>query len=260
MIIGVKPYQKYLKINGYYDGEIDGVVGAGTRTGTRSLLQERNVPLTAEWGWDRALIAGVQVLFKELNFYDGEIDGLAGPGTDYAVELWQNAMRDQDETPEPATSPDTVWPTYNEMTSFYGEPGTNISLFELPFPMVLAWDTSVEVTRMSLNNKCGPSAIRVLGRVLEHYGYDSIKSLRLNLFGGSYNKRKMRGGSRWSTHAWAAAIDFDPEHNAFRWNHRRASLDSASYDFFWLAWEAEGWVSLGRERDFDWMHVQACLL
>ena len=25
-------------------------------------------------------------------------------------------------------------------------------------------------------------------------------------------------------------------------------------------WEEEGWISLGRARDFDWMHVQAARL
>lgn len=259
MIIGVKPYQKYLQINGHYSGPIDGIIGNGTRTGTRDMLQEHGVRITQGWDWDRAFIAGTQLLFKELDFYDGDIDGLAGPNTDYALELWQNAMRDEDDT-SPDESGDSKWPSYGEMTSFYGEPGTNISQYELPYPMVLAWDKSVEVTRMSLNDKCADSALWVLQRVLEHYTYDRIKELRLDLFGGSYNKRKMRGGSRWSTHAWAAAIDFDPEHNAFRWNHRRASLDAQEYEFFWQAWEEEGWVSLGRERDFDWMHVQACLL
>jgi len=29
---------------------------------------------------------------------------------------------------------------------------------------------------------------------------------------------------------------------------------------FWKAWEEEGWLSLGRSRNFDWMHVQACRL
>ena len=32
------------------------------------------------------------------------------------------------------------------------------------------------------------------------------------------------------------------------------------YDAWWRCWESEGWVSLGRLRNFDWMHIQAAKL
>ena len=32
--------------------------------------------------------------------------------------------------------------------------------------------------------------------------------------------------------------------------------NKADYDKWWEFWEEEGAVSLGRARDFDWMHVQ----
>ena len=64
-------------------------------------------------------------------------------------------------------------------------------------------------------------------------GEAEIKALGLDLFGGCYNPRLMRGGSSLSTHSWATAINWDPEASQLKW---------------------------GRERNYDWMHVQATLV
>lgn len=65
---------------------------------------------------------------------------------------------------------------------------------------------------------------------------------------------------RGSLHSWGIAIDFDPERNALNWDHTKARLARPDAEDFWKIWEAEGWVNLGRSRDFDWMHVQAARL
>ncbi|MCA1748660.1 MAG: M15 family metallopeptidase [Sphingomonadales bacterium] len=70
----------------------------------------------------------------------------------------------------------------------------------------------------------------------------------------------MRGGSSWSMHSWGIAIDFDPANNQLRWGRDRARMAKPAYAPFLNAWESEGWISLGRERNFDWMHVQAARL
>lgn len=62
------------------------------------------------------------------------------------------------------------------------------------------------------------------------------------------------------THAWGLAIDWDPAHNKLKWGRDRARLARPEYDTWWRLWEEEGWVSLGRTRNFDWMHVQAVKL
>jgi len=61
-------------------------------------------------------------------------------------------------------------------------------------------------------------------------------------------------------HAWSIAIDFDPARNKLSWNNTRARLAKPDAVKFWELWEAEGWVSLGRARNYDWMHVQAARL
>jgi hypothetical protein len=55
-------------------------------------------------------------------------------------------------------------------------------------------------------------------------------------------------------------LDFDPSRNKLKWGRDKANLARPEYDAWWEAWETEGWLSLGRERNFDWMHIQAVKL
>lgn len=130
-------------------------------------------------------------------------------------------------------------------------------MLALPYPMRIAWDKRKTVSRITIHSKCAESAGRALQRTLDHYGMEKIKELGLDLFGGCFNNRPMRGGSQLSMHAFACAIDFDPERNQLKWGRDRARLAKADCAKFWEFWEAEGWVPLGRARNFDWMHVQA---
>lgn len=154
------------------------------------------------------------------------------------------------------------WPKQNaaRMNAFYGKVGTNQKPLVCPYPMVLSWDTRTTISKFSINKNCHDSALKVLTRVREVYGLAEIKRLRLDRFGGCLNVRKMRGGSNWSIHSWGAAIDFDPDRNQLKWGRDQAAFAKPEYEEWWKAWEAEGWVSLGRERNFDWMHVQAANL
>lgn len=251
-------YQSYLKEKGFYTGTIDGIEGPNTQRATVNFLNSvRNrvdpaVFLTASYTIRRTAVN--QFRFQELGFYSGKIDGRAGPDTQYAIEQYQNWLRNNDTT---VLNNNSNWPTYANIQSFYGDPSTNHKTVVLPYPMRLAWDTRTQVTRTVINDRCADSFLRVLDSVLKTYGYDRIQSLRLDYFGGVYNNRPMRGGTRLSTHAYAAAIDIDPERNALRADARTASMAKPAYNKWWECWEAEGWVSLGRAKNYDWMHVQA---
>lgn len=267
ILIGPRDFQQFLHDRGHYRGQIDGLIGSKSRAAARSFLAQYGQDNSTKWhgqtgAWSdaRVAIAVQQIMLKGLGFYPGAVDGFDGPNTQYAVELWQNRQRDIDPPGWATGQARTIWPRYSEIEDFYGPIGQNQERFTLPYPMRLAWDLDTTITTMTLHEKCGDSAMRVLEGVRDHYGPDAIRSLRLDLFGGSLNVRNMRGGGRPSTHSWGVAIDFDPERNQFRWGADRASLDSPEYGPFWDMWEAEGWVSLGRERNFDWMHVQAVRL
>ena len=189
------------------------------------------------------------------------VSGVADPATVTALRLSSTAST----APIPArdaepAKPANVWPLQKNMTAFYGPVGTNQTAIDLPFSMVLAWDKSISIRKMTLHAKCAASALRVLQRVAEIYTEKERADLGLNLFGGSLNVRKMRGGSSYSMHSWGAAIDFDPERNQLTWKAPKARLSHADAIPFWREWEAEGWVSLGRVADRDHMHIQAARL
>jgi hypothetical protein len=89
---------------------------------------------------------------------------------------------------------------------------------------------------------------------LKHFGEEGLAKNRLNMCGGTYNYRVMRGGSRLSTHAYGIAIDIDPENNPFPhpWN----SNHGINMDFVNILQEAGLWWR-GYQGDVDPMHFQA---
>lgn len=161
----------------------------------------------------------------------------------------------------PAIIQPTTWPRQSGVEDFFGEPGhVPLTKVRCPWPLFLAWEPNTRVETIAIHTKVAGSLERVLRAQVEHYGQDGLRALGVHRYGGSYNVRKMRGSNAWSMHAYGIAIDFDPDNNQFKWNHERARLARPDADAWWAIWESEGWVSLGRERDMDWMHVQACRL
>lgn len=237
---------------------VDGIAG----NKTQAALQKVSV-LPTEWSIDRKLVGFIQHVATLSGIDAGSIDGKWGPQTetaysDFVYKLEHGKLPDPWRTEEFTGDESGQWPLQNEasMNAFYGQVGTNQGKVNSPYPLKLAWDTDKIVNRFTCHEKVAPAVERVLQKVLDHYGLEEIQRLRLDLWGGALNVRKMRGGSKWSTHAWGTSIDWDPEHNKLKWNRSQATLASPEYDFWWKCWEDEGAVSLGREQDRDWMHVQ----
>ncbi len=178
-------------------------------------------------------------------------DGVVGPKT------WSFVTRVSDNTPL-----SQKWPKqdYNSMVNFYGPVGENQTRLSLPYKVKLAWEPTTELSSFTCHQKVAKSLYTIFEKTLKAYGQRDIVKLRLDLFGGCLNVRKMRGGSAWSIHSWGAAVDLDPNRNQLRWGRDRAAFAKKEYNEFWKIVESEGWVSLGRARNFDWMHAQACLL
>lgn len=267
-----------------YDGKVDGDLGSLTKAAVKAFLLQQGVDGIEAWPIGRRLVAVQQLICRVEGIEVGKIDGLAGPQTRYAIGVWDarkaaggkpvpavEAWRDDLLAPQAvpsralpvitsskvnAPSSKPVWPRQTAMDAFYGPKGTGQSMLVLPFMMRLAWDVDSKVTKFSCNARVRESLERIFARTLDHYGLEEIRRLRLDLFGGCLNVRKMRGGSAWSIHSWGCAVDIDPERNPLKASRAQATLDNPPYDPFWRFVYDEGAIGLGRERDYDWMHLQ----
>lgn len=257
--VDAKSIQHELAQARFYGGRIDGIFGKISFSAGLNALRHSGID-AAIWPRDRQMIAIEQWYLTRLRMDPGVIDGYMGPSTAFAIERWQNWTRDRYLPQALQTHLSDRWPVPSGLSTFYGPPGTNHVLVDLPYPMFLAWDTKTQVTRTTVNKKCAESLVRALTAALDHYGIDEIGRLGLNLFGGVYNNRNVRGGYNLSVHAYAAAIDIDPLHNQMRWDATRARMATQPYRDFIGCFEAEGWVNMGRERNFDYMHFQAARL
>lgn len=265
--IAVRTLQQYLSDQNAYHGSIDGIRGPRTLAAVNAALQEHTgqLPEGAEgWSDRRRAVACLQIACRQQQIEAGPIDGLWGPQTEHAVDVLHTLQatgskpapwRDQ---PPMDTNPNG-WHRESELESVLGSPTRRPPLTVVPCPwtLALAWDPSTHPSGIGCHERVADSLARILERVHDHYGPQRLKELGLHRYGGCYNKRRKRGGTRWSTHAWGLAIDWDPSHNKLKWGRDRARLARPAYDTWWRLWEEEGWVSLGRTRNFDWMHVQA---
>ena len=151
------------------------------------------------------------------------------------------------------------WPQqdFASMVACYGNVGEQQVKLDLPYPMRLAWDTSKTVNRITCHALVRDSLGKVLAGIQQHYGSaDAIQAARMDLFGGCLNVRKVRGGDTWSIHSWGCAIDLDPDHNSLTMHRDQATMPNEVIALF----EAEGWISLGHSRNYDYMHFQAAHL
>lgn len=214
--------------------------------------------LPATWSDDRLLIGALQFFCMQAGINAGPIDGYWGPQTEYGYQQVQVFV----ETGVLEEAWRNDWPinTEDELVKYYGPVGTNQTSITLPYTHVIAWDTSKKVNKYTCHEKVADSIVRILTRVVDFYGPDQIKEYGLDQWGGCLNVRKKRGGNTWSMHAWGIATDYDPARNRLRWGRDRANFAKPVYDMWWRLWEEEGWTSLGRAKNFDWMHVQAVRL
>ncbi|MEI6485687.1 MAG: M15 family metallopeptidase [Sphingomonadales bacterium] len=238
----------------------DGTWSAADDAAAKAWLLAKGIAQASGWPPERCKIAVQQSLMGAAGITVGTIDGLIGPTFRFAIEQWQNKLRDTVPAPAAVAHQPPVWPRQADVPAFYGAPGSSLVAVQLPYPMLLSWDATKTVRTMQLHAKVADSARRALTNILDHYGLERIRALRLDRYGGSYNQRPMRGGTQLSMHSWGIAIDFDPDRNQLRWGRDQAAMAGPDYKAFLDCWAAEGWISLGRERNYDWMHVQAARL
>lgn len=176
------------------------------------------------------------------------VDGFWGPKSssacrDYLLNLF------------PTNPP---FPTQSNVTDFYGPHGVPggytppTKLIVLPFPI---YYEGKSVTKLSPHEKCADSLLRVFERLQETYPSEALrKKAGITFYDGLYNPRSMRGGSSWSMHSWAIAIDFNAAKNgnSTHWP-TAATMPLEVMECF----AKEGWTAAGAFWNRDAMHFQA---
>jgi hypothetical protein len=264
--------QDHLAALGLRTAPADGIRDETMNVAVETALDRRPGDLGEDWiHWSakRKNVALLQILARDRGFDPGPVDGWWGPRTDDAVRSLLVLVATgspprpwRDDRPSGANP--NGWPDEHAVEAFFGPPGRADGSFRpplvrvpCPWTLKLAWNMNQTRRFLWCHDKAAVSLGRVLDAVLARYGEAEIERLRLNVFSGDYAPRPMRGGTRASMHSWGIAFDFDDENNRLEWGRDRATFARDAYRPWWEAWEAEGWVSLGRARNFDWMHVQA---
>lgn len=112
------------------------------------------------------------------------------------------------------------WPkdTPQALKAFYGDPAKGeverqLVLVTPPFKMTYEGHP---VTAIRFHKKAASALQAALDAIWEHYGHDqaAIDRAGISKYAGSYNKRLIRGSAtRWSNHAFGAAIDLNADEN-----------------------------------------------
>jgi hypothetical protein len=146
--------------------------------------------------------------------------------------------------------------TTKELIAKYGAPnpkGTYLVTINLPYPFLY---DGKPVSKMRCHKLVADKFLAVFNDILAHYGLDEINRLGINKYGGCFNYRVMRGGTKLSRHSWGVAIDLDPQRNLLKETSKTARFARPEYKPMIDIFYKHGFLSLGREKNYDWMHFE----
>ena len=143
------------------------------------------------------------------------------------------------------------WPAQDEasLTRFYGKAGDESNLVNLPVGDYVVKYDSQRVKTI----RCHKLIASALGKVIAEIANGPDAAILMH-YGGCYNYRQMRGGSRISTHAWGIAIDLAPN-----WNGNLTPWPKVATMPLGVceAFARQGFLSAGPFWGRDGMHHQA---
>lgn len=257
--------QAVLAAAGYYTGGIDGQMGPKTLVAIDRALDG----VGSRWSSKRRTVGAAQVALNALGLSAGSVDGYAGHNTREALAAWRyEGLHGKPETvsrraSNGAPAPSKL-PAQRDVAAFYGRPGSEIKsrlkTVDLPFPLWLDWNLSARVSRVTLHQKCTGPFVAALSAVRDSYGAADMRRLGIDRYAGGYNHRKMRGGNKWSMHAYGCAVDFYAAPNGLRTRCPDALFCRPEYKDFLDIMEAHGWLPAIRLWGADAMHFQMARL
>lgn len=252
-MIDNKTLQTFLKTGGYYTGTIDGIFGPMSYAAARAALRAANVN-AGLWDNARVFIALNQLFLNKVNDAGLIVDGVYGQKTSDALYIYNTTQ---------LQTIQNFWPRQADVraqTSMFGKPGTSQALAKMPYTLYGDYQRKIKVNEFQCHSKVKTSLERIFQRTLDYYGPTKIRTLNLDIWSGCFNYRSTVGSSSLSMHAWGIAVDMDAAHNDLNDSNTEAAFAKPVYAPFINFWEAEGWINLGRARNYDWMHFQAARL
>lgn len=145
-----------------------------------------------------------------------------------------------------------------QIIDIFGKPGDDRNLVTVPisYPRKIAWDLKVTTNRMQCHKLVAPVFQKIHKEILAHYGLQRIQELEIDIFGGCYNFRKMRGGSDWSRHSWGVAEDLNPSENGLKTSWKSSQFSRPEYKPMIDIYYANGFCNQGIEKGSDGMHFE----
>lgn len=235
---------------GVYKGKSDGIFGPISEASLAVLLAMPNTPLKVEQ------VKAFQQILSSDGYYTSKVDGIFGGITrsalDKAISISTNQTAPMKQVGRPRLKTSRIVQKYGVPSAA----GEYLVTIQLPYPMVIAWDTQHTVTRMRVHKLAAEAFTAVFNDLLAHYGLAKIKELGIDMFGGCFNFRKMRGGSEWSRHSWGIAIDLDPSRNTLSETSTTARFARPEYKPMIEIFAKHNFVSYGVLMNRDWMHFE----
>lgn len=219
----------------------------------------------------------VQTDLQARGLYAGEIDEWPGPMTmtgyrklagiegEHAPEVVVPDVRLPDDLPKPAAQYSLPRENDAALNAFYGTASSSpnyLDWFSFPHPQTRLYSRTGELLKNRfgderLDHTCHRLLVgRLTAALAEIYvrlGRGRFEKEGWHVYGGCHNYRSKTGGSGLSTHAWAIAIDLNPNENPYAKTSTTFSDEGINIMERW------GFLSGGRAWGKDWMHFQACI-
>jgi hypothetical protein len=148
----------------------------------------------------------------------------------------------------------------------------NIVTIDTPFTLRIAWNTAQRTKSIRVHKSVAKAFDQAFNNIWTYartemkkkYGYNYsstyydnkaaafLRLLKLDLFGGSYNFRKMRSRNTLSYHSYGIAIDIDPG------NHVMGNARQTFPDWYVKCWKSAGfaWGGDWHGKSRDSMHFE----
>lgn len=144
-----------------------------------------------------------------------------------------------------------------EMEKYFGKAdpkGSYLVMIDLPYTM---YYDKQPVNKMRCHKKVAKAFTNVFKDLLAHYGFAKLNSLQIDDFGGCFKYRLMRGSNtKMSAHSWGIAIDLNASRNTLKETSSTARFARPEYKAMIDIFEKHGFASLGKLKNYDWMHFQ----